>query len=102
MDYLILSSVLWLLLSGCQNFHVVRALSPRVNPPGPSPVVDTLQPTLRWESSNDPGAKYDLIIYKAGPRHGFYHNIGEVVYYREALLGTEHKVEAPLSENTIY
>lgn len=70
------------------------------------PVVDSLQPTLRWEPYSRPDATYDLRIWR-GETYGsqmFGSSIvpTELVYARNALPAPVHKVESPLEPSTLY
>jgi hypothetical protein len=75
-----------------------------------SPVnVDTLQPTFRWQKSPSAGVTYDLIVYQAVKRltaqglNVWQHvEPGKVVYSREGLLSSEHKIETPLQPENDY
>lgn len=75
-----------------------------------SPVnVDGLQPTFRWQNSSAAGVTYDFIIYQAVKRQtakglnlGQYAEHGKVVYSRERLNSSEHKIETPLKAGNDY
>jgi hypothetical protein len=66
--------------------------------------VDDVQPTLRWKPASESNVTYDVIIYDvttakppAKPRA-----MGKVVYYREGIKESQHKIEDPLNSNTEY
>lgn len=72
--------------------------------------VDSLQPTFRWQKSPSSGATYDFIVYQAVKRDPapcwmcFHQSVepGKVVYSREGLASSEHKIETPLQAGTDY
>lgn len=93
-------------LAGCAtSFPGVKPLYPPAGNPILPPKVDSLQPTLRWEASKTPDVSYDVVIYegieivKWNPEE---RQVGKMVYYREAIQGTEHKLEEPLKPDALY
>lgn len=73
-----------------------------VLPNGPFPIVpavESLQPTLRWESRSIPSgeATYDLRIWQ-----GWLGGPGELVYSRNALVDPWHTIEILLDPSTLY
>jgi hypothetical protein len=73
-----------------------------------APPVFSLQPELSWKPAKGEALKYDLAIWDSGRKpeegapalNGTYW--GTVVYQREGITGTVHRVESPLNPNTIY
>ena len=61
------------------------------------PLVLSLQPTLRWEASKGDTVTYDLMLWRAAER-----NLGDLVYSRERLTESYHRVEIPLDTKTRY
>ena len=59
--------------------------------------VDSLQPTIEWDSINRDNVTYDLRIWRA-----IGNKIGPVVYHREKLASTRHVLETPLEPSTRY
>lgn len=84
------------LLAGCTTFHGQHPLHPAVGD-----VVDTLQPTLRWEPAAEPGVTYDLVVARAKSSETFGKDT-ERSYYREALKEPEHRIEQPLVPDQRY
>jgi hypothetical protein len=88
------------LLAGCTSFSGVKPVYPKVGDPDSPQMVESLQPTFQWESHPD-AETYDFII--TDPKAGsFADGTLKPVYYREALTGTKHRVEEPLTPNTVY
>ena len=90
-------------ISGCWSHSGLKPIYPQAMT---SPVVvDSVQPTLRWKSASESNVTYDVIIYDViktqvtatKPRA-----TGKVVYYREGIKESEHKIEDPLNPNTEY
>jgi len=89
-------------LSACSSFSVLKPIYPE---PMITPVVvDSVQPTIRWKPASESNVTYDVIIYDvitakppAEPRA-----MGKVVYYREGIKESQHKIEDPLNPNTEY
>jgi hypothetical protein len=72
-------------------------------------VVDSLQPTLRWQLSKGPPAPdttYDLAIYEAERAKDYDSPVGwitkQLVYRRDGLKEAEHKVEISLQPVKYY
>jgi hypothetical protein len=105
-----LTPVLALLLCSCAGveFHGVRPVSPPI--PGRNalhlPQVDSLQPTFSWTSASSPETKYDLMIFTGVWKRSGYSEVkfemGETVYYREAIEGCSHHIEQTLKPATTY
>lgn len=77
--------------------------------PDTSVNVDSLQPTFRWQKSPSSGATYDFIVYQVitlEPAPGYVGSgilePGKVVYSREGLATSEHKIETPLQAGSDY
>jgi len=89
-------------ISGCWSHSGLKPIYPEAMT---SPVVtDSVQPTLRWKPASESNVTYDVIIYDvitakppAKPRA-----MGKVVYYREGIKESQHKIEDPLNSNTEY
>jgi hypothetical protein len=91
--------------AACTRFHGLRPVEPSVGRPAHYPKVDSLQPTLAWKASPEPGARYDLAICpseSATLLAGRTGSPGDAVYYREGIEQTAHKVETPLAPRTKY
>lgn len=71
----------------------------------PTPIVESLQPTLKWQNTGSP-ARFDLAIFLAMPRTGtgigqpIFYVPGREVYFREDLELTDHRVDTPLPPGT--
>lgn len=100
-------------LTACTTFHGVTAISPKTGHPYHPTKVENLQPTLQWKSSPQGDETYDVIIFEVlvsdAKRHTIYGDpllaygaTGKMVYYREGIKETYHKVEDPLEPNTHY
>jgi hypothetical protein len=99
------------MLSACvpvwsRTFNGLEPVSPSVQL-GRFSQVGSLQPELRWKPAKAQGAAYDLIIWDSGldpeqtlPREG--EQLGTVVYHREGLGETSHRVDMPLKPKTLY
>ena len=75
------------------------------------PIIDTLQPELRWKDITSDGHTYDVCVWETSshvqdeslwglpfiPRKW-----GEQVYYVEGISGNYHKVSKQLKPNTCY
>ena len=100
-----------LVLTGCvpvwsRTFPVLEPVSPSVQL-NAFRQVDSLQPELRWKPAKTPGVAYDVVIWdsgldplKAQPEARF--NWGTVVYQREGLTQTAHRIDTPLKPGTLY
>lgn len=89
-----------LIICSCSTFRNIKPAGEKVNYK-----VDSLQPTLEWESF--PGAdSYDLIIYNGyfiQDSNGFpEERVGKEIYFRKGLKGTSHKVEIVLQPSSKY
>ena len=89
-----------------RTFPGVEAVSPGVQLSGFSQV-DNLQPELRWKPTKTLGVVYDLVIWDSGldlekAEPGARFNWGTIVYQREGLAETVHRVEMPLKPKTLY
>lgn len=105
-------------LTACTSFHGVTAISPKTGHPYHPTKVDNLHPTLEWKSSSQGDETYDVIIYEVlvkgvrkdsmwnwpygGEPMLVYGATGKMVYYRERIKETYHKVEDPLEPDTHY
>jgi len=89
-------------ISACWSYSGIKPIYPQAMT---TPVItDSVQPTLQWTPTSEPNAAYDVIIYDvitaktaAKPRA-----IGKVVYYRERIKESQHKIEDPLNQDTEY
>jgi len=126
---MMLSAISALLLTSCIEYShyngAVEAVSPvppdhfdlsrnwigRETTPTGMPAVDSLQPTLCWKSTDSGASKFDIIVYQGVPKpvRGFnggrdpvYYVPGAQVYYREGIEGGSHRLEQPLSPQTVY
>jgi hypothetical protein len=96
-----------LALAACTTFHGVRPTDPGQGNPAWPPMIDSLQPTLRWVPAGGPETTYDLVIYEGvGQARDFWHSEsrvpGTIVYYREELPAAAHKLEQPLEYDKLY
>ncbi len=65
-----------------------------------TPVVETLQPTFRWEPVADSNARYDFVIFESyGSRAAV---VGRKVLYQEGLQEPEHTLEVSLQPDREY
>jgi len=90
-------------LSACSTFPVLKPIYP-VAMTTPV-VVDSVQPTLQWKPAKESNVMYDVIIYDvitAKPPAESKAAMGKVVYYREGIKESQHKIEDPLKPNTEY
>lgn len=99
--------VVLLMLTGCsRTFNVVKPVYPGIgSPPNFLTSVEDLQPTFKWEAAAEPGVSYDLVIYEivvARTSWDVKRSVGEKVYYKEALLETEHRITEPLQPGKEY
>jgi hypothetical protein len=96
-----------------EDFDRTRDAIGRESSPTGMPIVDSLQPTLKWKSTDSNTTKYDLIVYRAtmravketlipSGREPVYYVPGEEVYYREGIEGNSHRIEQPLLPAMIY
>ena len=92
---LILSLILMALV-GCATPHVITPIYPQVGNPNIPAVVDSLQPTLKWQPADGGDVTYDLVIYEiiktSSILEGTKKALGREVYYRKGLAGTEHRL----------
>jgi hypothetical protein len=89
-------------LSGCVAWgHGLDPVEPAGRKIFPSPTIESLQPTLTWETADPeemPGARYHLVVYRL---EGFpSHEV--VVYARRDLTTTSHTLDQPLLPGTRY
>jgi len=99
-----------LLLSGCNTFHGVTVISPKVGDPRNPTKAESLQPILQWKASSQTDGTYDVTIYEGiviattldELRGQVKRAVGKMVYYREGIKETNHKVEEPLKPNHEY
>ncbi len=100
-------------LTACTTFHGVTAISPKTGHPYHATKAENLQPTLQWKSSSQGDETYDVIIFEVLVRDAKrrtiygdplleYGTTGKMVYYRERIKETYHKVEDPLEQDTHY
>lgn len=100
-------------LTACTTFHGVTAVSPKTGHPFFPTKVGNLQPILQWESSSQGDETYDVIIFEvlvrdakrdiiSGEPRLAYGTTGKMVYYRERIKETYHKLEDPLEPSTHY
>ena len=93
-------------LSSCVAWH--SGVTP-VYPPGkktiPAPKVNSLTPTLKWESLNIKdstgkvtGIRYEIIIYTISGFHAEH----KIAYQKDDIAETSHTVSTPLQPSTRY
>lgn len=95
------------MITGCsRTFNVVKPVYPGIgSPPNFMTSVEDLQPTFEWEAAAESGVAYDLVIYEvvvARTSWDVKRSVGKKVYYKEALLETEHKITEPLEPGKEY
>ena len=100
-----------LVLIGCvptwsRTFLGLEPVSPSVQLSGFRQVED-LRPELRWKPAKSSSVAYDVVIWDSGldPQKaevGGRYNWGTVVYQREGLIQTVHRVDTPLKPGTLY
>ena len=82
--------------SGCTTYVGLKPVYPEAKAFSPV-LVDSLQPTFKWEEPR-PGGNVDLIIWESVDK-----NIrGDVVYYKENISGGAHHIEKSLQPNSLY
>ena len=67
-------------------------------------IADSLQPTLKWQSSSKTGVTYDVIIYEAFAYQKALTSYlpGYVVDYQEGISQPSYKIKVPLKPNAKY
>ncbi len=101
-------TIISFVLIGCTSFSGVKPLYPKAgdDPNYPFPtMVDSLQPTFRWEPLPESNVTYDFIIYECiigDPIFKTKRLAGREIYYREGLEDAEHKIEEPLKPGAYY
>ncbi len=94
-------------LIGCvMSFNGIKPLYPTVGITHSPTVIESLEPTFRWEPLPESGVTYDLIVFEAiveginwqDGRRAY----GQEIYYREGLKEAEHRIEEPLRPDTEY
>jgi len=92
----------------CNTYNVVKPLYPKVGG-GSVPVVDTLQPTFKWEylgtdTHTSQYNRYDHVVHEVivNKENTPQKVVGDRVYYRESIMGTEHQMEEPLKPGSEY
>ena len=99
--------ILPLTILGCTHvsYQGLKAISPEVaqeHLPSYNTVVESLQPKLTWSPSKEANATYDLAILSTNETFLNGTTGDKVVYQREGLSSSSHKVEVPLTPNSIY
>jgi len=95
-------------LSSCvwhTTYPLIKPTAPKVSFLSTAKV-DSLQPVFKWSPSKivAKDVQYDLIVYEAiynGDLAKEKFSPGPVVYYREGLADTEHRMEQPLRVNVV-
>ena len=92
--------------ASCMTFHGIEPIDPKAGNPSVPHQVESLQPTLRWKPSPNRGATYDVVIYEervvsVAPLNR-QRQAGRVIYLRQNLTTSEHKVEEVLEPNSRY
>ncbi len=88
-------------LTACTTFHGVTVISPEVGHPYRPREVDNLQPTLQWKSPSQGDETYDVVIFEVNTNTGSPY-MGKMIYHREGIKETYHKVEEPLEPDKGY
>jgi hypothetical protein len=87
----------FVLLAGCwTSFHGQRPITP-----GVGDTVDTLQPTLRWEPSEEPGVTYDVRV-QANLSSETFRDANDIPFLREGLREPFCKIEPALKPGREY
>ena len=88
-------------ISGCTTFNSIEVVEPSV---GMVPTeVSSLQPVLSWEKLESYDGSYDLIIMAFDQSKSWFKRTSmNVVYWKNDIHSTEHKVEAPLKSDYHY
>lgn len=89
-------AVLVLALAGCTTYHGLRPINPEN-----TDKTTQVRPVFQWEPASESGVKYDLVIYEL-IRRDRVPTAGEMVYSREGLQQTEHKIETDLTPGKEY
>lgn len=103
---MLITLVILLGSASCMTFHGIEPINPKAGNPSVPHQVDSLQPILRWKPSPNPGATYDVVIYEelvvsVAPLNR-QSQAGRVIYLRQNLTTSEHKVEEVLDPNSRY
>ncbi len=97
-----LAGLLALMACTTTTTHGITPISPRA---GMSywthqpPVVETVQPTFRWEPVAESNARYDFVIFES---YDYKAVVGRKVYYKEGLQEPEHTLEVSLQPDRKY
>ena len=100
-----LAGLLALMACTTTTTHGITPISPRAGMSSwtdEPPVVETLQPTFRWEPVDESNARYDFVIFQSYDHLGQEAVVGRKVYYREGLQEPEHTVEVSLQPGQHY
>ena len=107
-----LLAILFIGFTSCVQYHrypIVKPIAPVAKHGLRVERVDSLEPTLRWQLSKGspaPDTTYDLVIYEARRARDYYSPVGwiskQLVYRRDGLKKTEHRVEISLLPATYY
>ena len=89
----------FILISGCTTFNSIKAVEPPVGFKGAK--VSSLKPLLSWEKLEGYEGDYDLIVM-IRENFRFQMPFMKVIYARNNISSTEHKIEEPLNHETAY
>ena len=99
----ILAGLLALMACTTTTIHGITPTSPRAGlsywTDRPR-VVETLQPTFRWEPVAESNVRYDFVIFESYDSIAAV--VGRKVYYRERLQEPEHTLEVSLQPDREY
>lgn len=88
----------------CTTYNVVTPVYPKTRSSGGTPVVDSLQPTFKWEYKGEGEYTYDLVIHEILINKEDLNKeiVGDVIYYRDNLPSPEHRIEEALAPDREY
>ena len=94
---------LFLFISGCTTFNSIRAVEPPVGFVGfnKESKVNSLKPLLSWENPEEYEGSYDLIVM-IKENFRFQMPFMKVIYAKNDISSTEHRIEIPLNYETNY
>lgn len=97
------------ILQACSTFHGIKPVYPDAGHPAYHIVeVDSLQPILEWAASDGAETTYDLRVMEGPPLEGKIYLESwknpelTIVYQKEKIPGSRHKIDVPLKPAHLY